>query len=116
MDTIEIDADRHAMTRVVRRPSVTYPLSTLACELVANADQKVAAIALELKREQIVGEKAFHDLRSPRAHAEPIRMRPRDMPEEGRSDGWLELAEIPSEQRQVIVLDEHRGLAVRQLL
>ncbi len=115
MDTIEIDADRRR-NDPRRAPSERHiSLVDTGVELVANADQKVAAIALELKREQIVGEKAFHDLRSPRAHAEPIRMRPRDVPEEGRSNGWLELAEIRSEQRQVIVLDEHRGLAVRQL-
>jgi hypothetical protein len=89
------------MTRVVRRRA-SQSLVDTGVELVANADQKVAAIALELKREQIVGERPFMISARHGRGADP--MRPRDVPEEDVPNGWLELAEIRSEQRQVIVL------------
>ena len=82
----------------------------LDVELLFDREQEVAAIALELKGEQVVGEQPVRMLRRPRADPEPVRIRPRDVPEQRGARVRHPRAQRRRHEGQVVVLDEDRGV------
>ena len=54
-------------------------------QLLGDGGEKVALIARQLKRDQIVVQQAFEDLLAPGTDAQPIDVGPRDVPEQRRA-------------------------------
>ena len=85
-------------------------------ELLLDRQQEVAAIALQLKREQIVGEETGQDLACPGTNPQPIWIRPRNVPEQCGARGRTPGAQRRRDERQMVVLDEDRGIRRTDLL
>ncbi len=82
---------------------------------VADALEKIPPVAFELEREQVVRQQSGKDLPPPRAHPQPVGMRPRDVPEERALRVRPTPAQIERHERQMVVLDEDRRTRVGQL-
>ena len=54
-------------------------------ELLGDGGEKVALIARQLEREQIVVQQAFEDVLAPGTDAQPIDVGPRNVPEQRRA-------------------------------
>ena len=110
LNPIEVDADRHRHHRgvaAVQSHSRRFRID-LGLELLLDRKQEVAAIALELKREQIVGQQTLENLAAPGADAQPVGIGPRDVPEQRRARVRSQGAQRRGDQRQMVVLDEYR--------
>ena len=118
LDAVVIDADRHRHdgARAAVEPDARRFDLDLGPELLLRRQQEVAAIALELEREQVVGQQAGEDLAPPRTDAQPIGIRPRNVPEQRRPGVGAARPQRRRDQREVIVLDEDRRLGRRELL
>ena len=113
---VVVDADRDGLDR--RHPAAGPHRAArhVRPELVARGGDEVAAVALQLESQQVVGEQPGQQLAPPRADAEPVRMRPRNVPEQRRPGAGTSRAQGGRHQRQVVVLNEHRRRGVGQLL
>lgn len=118
LDAIVIDADGHGHNRgrASAHPDARRLLVHLSAELLLRCLQEVRPIALELEGEQIVGGEPVDQLGAPRANPQAIRMRPRNVPEERRADAFAPRAKRRRDEREVIVLQEHRRIARVELL
>ena len=117
LDAIEVHADRHrhhggAPAAVIHPRGLLLHLDV---ELLGDSGQEVAPVALHLERQQIVGQQACQDLGAPRADAQPIGIRPRDVPEERRAHVGPARAQRGRDQREMVVLDEHLQPALAEL-
>ena len=93
LDAIEIDADRrdgHLRGVIVdghlrgsHRAVCALTRFDSCRQLVADAHEKIASIALELKGQQVIGEQPADDLAAPWTHAQTVRIGPWNVPEEG---------------------------------
>ena len=111
VDPVVVDADgrRHDVGGVAVQPDDAAV--HLGGQLVAHAEQEVAAVAIELEGQQVVGEQAAEDGVPPGAHAQAVRVRPRDMPEQGGPSLWLEAPQIRRDdvQRRVVIQSNVEG-------
>ena len=76
LNAVVVDANRHRDDAGVVPPDTaraTLSQVDLGAELLLRRLQEVPPIALELERQQVVGEQAREDLAAPRADAKPIR-------------------------------------------
>ena len=81
-------------------PDTDTPNSTL------HRGEKILLIALHLKRDQIVGEQALEQLPAPRTDAQPIDVRPRNVPEQRRPQMRPLLPQVPGHEREVVIVQE----------
>ena len=103
---------------MLRSPNLTREqlVLDLRVELFLDGEQEVAAIAFQLKREQVVGQQAPQDLRPPRTDAEAIGIRPRNVPEQRRARLRQACAQGGGDEREVIVLNENGRVGVADFL
>src|SRR6266545_1719666 len=113
-DAVEVDADRHRNYVRFTSGEVHEAVFRFDAELFAHGGEKVAPIPFDLEGDEVVGEEALHDLAAPWAHAEAIRVGPRDVPEDRCARRRLQLSQLAGHEREVIVLDEDRRVGVRQ--
>ena len=108
LDPIVVHANRNGNDRAVAiaKSHAGRLRLDLGAELVLHRQEKVTAIALELKRQQVVREQTGEKLARPRADAEAIRVWPRNVPEEGGACSRAPAAERRRYERQVIILNE----------
>ena len=112
-DAIEVRTDRdrqHAHGAVAEVHDVARHRGA---QLVDGRLQEVALVARELEREQVVAEEAFENLLPERADAQPIAVGPRDVPEERGAQERPPHAEVLRDQREVVVVEEHRRFGRR---
>ena len=112
-----IDADR-------KRPHVGRPAAAPGGEvLVVDARleraidgvEEVVAVILDVKAQQIVAEQPVQDVLAPRADAERLAVRPRNVPELADRHVGPRLLDESRQQREVIVLHEHHRAIVADL-
>src|SRR6185295_2797721 len=80
----------------------------LQAQVLTYCGEEVTPIALQLEGDQIVGEQSLEQLPPPRAHAQLIGMRPRDVPEDRGPRDRPELPQLAGDEREMVVLDEDR--------
>ena len=81
-------------------------------ERAIDGVEEIVAVILDVETEQIVAEQAVQDVLLPRADAERLAVRPRDVPELADRDVGPRLLHESRQQREVIVLHEHDGAVV----
>jgi hypothetical protein len=72
--------------------------------------EKVVAMRLDVKADQIGAEQAIHQLALPGANAEGFRIRPGNVPEDGHAGIRPLFLDQPRQQGEVIILHEHHRL------
>ena len=115
LNAIVVDANRHRHDRRAAslEPHARAVRFDLGAQLVLHRQDEIAAIALDLKCEQIVGEQSREQLAPPLAHQQTIGIRPRDVPEQRRPHVRAPPAQIQRRHREVIVLEKHRRIGGR---
>ena len=88
----------------------------LRVQLLSHARHEILAIALDLKGQEIVGEETKENVAPPGTHAQPIRIRPWNMPEMRAADAGRARAQFGGSEREVIVLNEDQGAARSQFI
>src|ERR1700719_1280065 len=79
--------------------------------------QKVVAMRLDVKSNQICAEQPINQLALPGADAEGFRIGPRNMPENGHAHVWPLFLQHAWEQGKVIILNQnHRIRRIRDFL
>ncbi len=74
--------------------------------------EEVVAVVLDVERQQVVAEQPVEDGLLPRADAERLGVRPRDVPELAHHRVGPHLLDHPRQQREVVVLHEDNRLGV----
>ena len=115
LNAIVVDAnrDRHDRRAASFEPHARAVCFDLGAQLVLHGEDEIASIALDLKREQIVGEQSGEQLAPPLAHQQTIGIRPRDVPEQRRPNARTPPAQIQRRHREVIVLEKYRRVGRR---
>ena len=72
--------------------------------------QKIVAVSLCVKADQIGSEQAVEELALPGADAESFRIGPRNMPEDRDASVGTSLFDHPRQKREMIVLHEQEGM------
>src|SRR5262245_36048374 len=78
-------------------------------ERTIDGVEKVVAVVLNVKRQQIVAEQSVEQLILPWANAENLAIRPGDVPELGHNQVGSGALQHPREERKVVVLYEDYG-------
>ncbi len=108
----EIDADGegpHKSDVVVALDGEALPLDA-RLESGIDRFQKIVAVRLDVKADQIGAEQAIEKLALPGADAEGFRVGPGNMPEDSYANVRARLLDHSGKQREVIVLDEKQGV------
>ncbi len=85
-------------------------------ERAIDGVEKVVAVILDVKAEQIVAEQPVQDVLAPRADAERLAVRPRNVPELAHRHVGPRFLHEARQQREVIVLHEHHRAIVAHFL
>ena len=118
LNAVVVDADRHGRhgTDASAEPDPLALRVDFGIQFVLDGEHEIPAIAFELKRHQIVRQQPGEDLAPPRTDAQPIGIRPRNVPEQRGARRRPPLAQPRRDQREMVVLDEDRRVVVRQFL